>query len=133
LIDWFSENTKLAEGDSSKIDQKRLSRISDDLKEHLGEYLFYPVTRDIACYVQDVLENLKGVLCKELDLRMEEIRSHAIVEKFGDTRKRIEANIQQALKKQPKIEHLASHQGRELEDTIQNLKQEINIYLQKEN
>lgn len=129
MVEWFAVNFKNDSNDSCIIDEKRLERIREDLKNHLNEQLFFPIVQDVASYVMKVLGNLEGVLNKELDTRMEEIYSHAIVEKFGSTRKQIKENIQKSLERQPKIEELKLQQGLKLEEAIQNLEQELRHYL----
>jgi hypothetical protein len=129
LIDWFAQNTKLVQENATVVDQKRIDRIRNDLKKHLSEHLFFPIVNDIVTYIHEVLSNLKSVLSKELDQRMEEIRSHAILEKFGATRKQIKTNIQEALKRRPDMVNLESKQWEKLKKTIQDLEKELRIYL----
>jgi GTP-binding protein EngB required for normal cell division len=129
MVDWFSQNTKLVHENATKVDQKRINRIRNDLKKYLSEYLFFPIVQDISSYILEVLANLKNVLSKELDQRMEEIRSHAIVEKFGATRKQIKTNIQEALKRQPEIERIEARLGQKLEEGICDLEKDLGLNL----
>ncbi len=89
----------------------RISRINKELKKYLQQDIFSQLTCDLASYILEVVDNLLQVMKRELDSRMDEIRTQSIVAKFGATREQIEAMLGAAVRVAIPNDYLAVHQA----------------------
>jgi len=94
---------------SDKVKKKesmRFGRIRQDIIEHLERQLFVPMTKQIVSYITRVVKDLKDVMMLEVEMQLEDIKSYALVDKFGSSEEQIKKNIENALGQKAEIDKI---------------------------
>ncbi len=91
-----------------KKEMMRLGRIRKDLSEHLDRELFFPLIKQLADYIARVAKDLRDVMMVEVEMQLEEVKSYALVDRFGNSQEQINSSIERAVRRQADIRDLES-------------------------